>query len=359
MSAPTPDVADAAPRSRRRLSRAERALRALAVAALLLLVLELATRLVLSSPRVYMPHPEFGFMYRPLRSILHTREGYSRTRTNSLGFVDDELLAERPGRRTLLLGDSFSAAVEVPRGECFASLVEARLGDHELINAGQPGWGPLNQLLLLRSWGPRLLPDQVVLQVNDPDLESLRATRGVCLARDERGEWVVRLVPDRSAYARAKGAAVLVCEQSALATALSERLELLVSAEAKRYRRRFSPGPAAPAPPILIEEVRAPLRWVLGRLQRETPRLVVLYLPSLNYRGGAATLAHPERQALYVQTCAELGIELVDASEAMQAAFARDGQPLHGFQNSLMGQGHLNSAGHAVVGALLSDALGR
>jgi lysophospholipase L1-like esterase len=39
----------------------------------------------------------------------------------------------------------------------------------------------------------------------------------------------------------------------------------------------------------------------------------------------------------------------------MAAAYARSGQPLTGFANSRLGEGHLNASGHAVV----ADAIAR
>jgi hypothetical protein len=41
----------------------------------------------------------------------------------------------------------------------------------------------------------------------------------------------------------------------------------------------------------------------------------------------------------------------------MAAAYARTGQPLTGFANSRLGEGHLNEGGHAAVAAAIATGL--
>src|SRR5437667_9325629 len=72
-------------------------------------------------------HPEYGWTYNP-----HARE------INSSGFRADNF-NELPQakNRILVLGDSYTAGLEVPVDRTFSSLLQAKLGGgYRVINAG-------------------------------------------------------------------------------------------------------------------------------------------------------------------------------------------------------------------------------
>jgi hypothetical protein len=50
-------------------------------------------------------------------------------------------------------------------------------------------------------------------------------------------------------------------------------------------------------------------------------------------------------------------VTLVDPIDRFKAEFARTGQPLHGFSNSVLGSGHINAAGHRMLGEELARAV--
>jgi hypothetical protein len=64
------------------------------------------------------------------------------------------------------------------------------------------------------------------------------------------------------------------------------------------------------------------------------------------------------RQVFYHDFAARHHAVLVDPADEFCAAYARTHQPVHGFQNSIMGQGHMNAAGHEIVGGMLAKAIG-
>jgi len=89
------------------------------------------------------------FNYRSLRDVDHE---YART----------------PGQaRVLFLGDSFTAAWQVPLEQSFVGQLRRSLASQpvELINAGWHGWGTDRQWLFYRTEGYKYAPDVVVLQV--------------------------------------------------------------------------------------------------------------------------------------------------------------------------------------------------
>ena len=101
------------------------------VAALLLgeLALRLARPAGLSRilyPCFYEPDPHWGFRYRPnARGVVAGHfEIHNEVETNSLGFYDDEPLAsEAVGLRVLAVGDSFTAAMNVPKSQVWTSVL--------------------------------------------------------------------------------------------------------------------------------------------------------------------------------------------------------------------------------------------
>jgi len=74
------------------------------------------------------------------------------------------------------------------------------------------------------------------------------------------------------------------------------------------------------------------------------------FRPRVGYGG-------PQAAAFYHAFAARNRVTLVDPLDELRAEFARTGQPLHGFQNSVLGKGHLNAAGHRVVGERLARAI--
>jgi hypothetical protein len=93
------------------------------------------------------------------------------------------------------------------------------------------------------------------------------------------------------------------------------------------------------------------------RIAAHAPRLVYLYIPSVDYFGPRFDYGEPRVAAFYHAFAARNGVTLVDPLDEFRAEFARTGQPLHGFSNSVMGSGHLNVVGHRVVGERLARAI--
>ena len=91
---------------------------------LALLISEVVVRLVgISSPLTYIPNPLYGWSHAPNDEYTRTTEGYSVSiGINSLGLREIEYdYDKRPGtHRTLILGDSFAEALQVPLEASFS-----------------------------------------------------------------------------------------------------------------------------------------------------------------------------------------------------------------------------------------------
>lgn len=108
-------------------------------------------------------------------------------------------------RRILVLGDSFTEAVQVSEEELFTARLEQTGSNLQVINAGVGGYGTVQHYLYLVSEGFRFSPDQVVLMFFENDLSDNCLSyypgfgpRPYATIRD--GEVHIVEEPDRSQY---------------------------------------------------------------------------------------------------------------------------------------------------------------
>jgi lysophospholipase L1-like esterase len=144
---------------------------ALGLAEALLRVLRPAAIDRIRYPCIYQPDAELGFRYRPHASGVSAGhfEYRHEVATNSLGFHDDEPLPPGQARpRILAVGDSFTAAKNVPRQQGWTAVLERALRAGgwpraDVVNLGLDGTGTDVHAALLREQWPRLRPDVIVL----------------------------------------------------------------------------------------------------------------------------------------------------------------------------------------------------
>lgn len=93
--------------------------------------------------------------------------------TNNLGLIGEKninIKAPKDHFRILALGDSFTAAVQVPSEQNFCSLLEGQLKNSEVINAGIPGYSPFPNYLYYKNYLRPLKPDVVIVQIFANDM---------------------------------------------------------------------------------------------------------------------------------------------------------------------------------------------
>ena len=123
-------------------------------------------------PVVTVRDSETGFRAPPGIEGVWTLENRARFKFNSLGYRDGEWGAlPVKSHRIAMLGDSFVEALQVEADESFPNLLEARLGNAEVMNLGINGYGQVEELLTYRHVARPFKPDLVVLCFfpgNDP-----------------------------------------------------------------------------------------------------------------------------------------------------------------------------------------------
>lgn len=122
----------------------------------------------MNPPRLMVPDREIGWFMAPgFEGAARGREWQVAVRTNSLGLRDAEP-DPSARRRVLVLGDSYVYGFGVEAEETFPKVAEATLRssgrpDVAVLNAGVSGYGPLEELALLRRLAGRIGPQVVVL----------------------------------------------------------------------------------------------------------------------------------------------------------------------------------------------------
>lgn len=136
-----------------------------------LVILEMAARaLHLGSGGFWKPHPLYGWENIPNARGWESCYGECEVyvEINSHGLRDyDYPYAKPPGvQRILFLGDSLTAAMQVPLKETFVKILEQKMGGGwEAINAGVNAFGTDNELIFYREEASKYEPDIVVLGI--------------------------------------------------------------------------------------------------------------------------------------------------------------------------------------------------
>ncbi|MBE7558602.1 hypothetical protein HS125_06540 [bacterium] len=140
-----------------------------------LLLGELLVRTAAPQPTYAFPqylfenHPTRAYRLTPgVEGIVHTTEYKVPVRINSRGLRNSEVGERSPTRlRVLMLGDSFVMGYYSLEERSLVRLVERRLAERygpvEIINAGVPSYGTVQELTFLCEEGEYYRPDVVVL----------------------------------------------------------------------------------------------------------------------------------------------------------------------------------------------------
>jgi hypothetical protein len=352
------------------------------------------------------PDPVLGWRPEAAVSAWQRFEGGALIETNGLGFRDRDHAPDKPDGqvRIAVLGDSFSAAVQVPLEETWWRVLEGLLhgggcGGHgadivagaapvEVLSFAVSGYSPAQSLLAFRHEARRFAPDLVLLELfvgNDLiegtgalDDESLRPYLVL-----EDGQLVLddRFVdlPAFRLRSSSLGRAV------AWLTRHSRILQTVVQARhALRGRARDVSGAVA-EPGVDSNVYREPVSEGWRSAWSVTEAILATFAEEVRGAGaepllliaGTGAQVHPDAQAsaafarhvgvpdlgypvrrllsaAFVADLPAVNLPLVMAGEA-----ERSGVMLHGFENAVPGFGHWNADGHRVVANAAAEALCR
>lgn len=308
----------------------------------LLLLLEFVLRTWLVAPLSRSWDEELGELNRPGARIVMAREGHGVHRINRLGLIGPELDTDRTRRRLLLLGNSFTEALNLPRDRGLAGRLERHRPAVEVVNAAHSGHKLAHQLVLFERLLEPVDPDLVALQLIDaaPFVEG-----ELHLGRTDTGWRIVPAPVPGDLRARIKGITDPAASRSALLTMVLQRAHTLLVREEHD------------APVQDLARYRSAARWIVERIDRRGRPLVLFVVPTLDYGLGRCVERRPRVRAIQHELAAELGLPLVDPTEAFCAHYLATREPAHGFHNLVVGEGHLNAIGHRILAAELAEAL--
>jgi lysophospholipase L1-like esterase len=367
----------------------------------ILFVAEIGLRVAgVSYPRTSQADPVLGTIHRPGIAFHFYDEGDAWVGFNSAGFRDAEWPIAKPAGefRIVVLGDSYVEAVQVPVADRFTEVLANDLKDQpafadrtvRVMNFGMSGYGTAQELLLLRDRVAVYQPDLVVLAfLSGNDLsDNCRALRphsqrpfftlddGRLVLDDSFRDWVAnenrlqtRLMYGLADYSRIMQLLYRV------------RKNLHAKAEIARAMARRGDGPQELGLDDQVYVKPSDLAWreawditehLLLAVDEETRQLGAKLL--------VVTLSNPEQvhpdPSERKQFADRLGVENLDYPDTHMAQFCRDHDIpvltlapllreyavannvyLHGFENTQLGRGHWNEAGHRLAGELIAKKI--
>ena len=266
-----------------------------------------------------------------------------------------------PGAPTIvLLGDSYVVAAAVGDANTMGSYLErtARAGGVPL-NVRQYGWrgaSPSQYLVVadavLRRWNPT----DVVIAVSDNDFDYHALYEGTPRLRVNGGGELVML-PEPPAPVGGSP------HRSVLAALLAERTWMLNWRHARAaavaagagHSPVAAPDESETALPDSVQLAMMPSAILHALNAKFGARLAIVYLAEVGVEAGD-TASTIERRLF--DACKAVRARCVSTRAPMLAA-RRAGSVVHGFFNTTPGNGHLNPAGHALVGAEIWKMLHR
>lgn len=357
-----------------------------------------------SYPNLHELDRDTGYGFRPYAEGWWDEEGKAYIEINSHGQRDREHSVAKPPNtlRVAVLGDSFSAALQMPIEQTFWSVAERRLNHQcsaigqrrvEFLNFGVPSYGTAQELQALRYRVWPFDPDIVILAFftgNDITNNS-RALEGVTVRRPyfelNNGELVLDDSFRNNAYFRFR---LSWLGRLLYNTLKHSRVFQLVNEVRRKLRAR-----AAEARQMKVKEEQkekmglsdsiyhvpvnkdwrdawavtdALIRQMAKEVQMRDARFVVMTLsnavqvhPDPDIRSqmlqqeGTDDLLYADRRVISV--AAETGAATLMTVPTLREWAETSGECVHGFDNALACGGHWNENGHRIAGELLAETI--
>jgi len=321
-----------------------------------LLIWEILLQLTTIRSTGYNNDPVLGKIAKE-GTYINGQEGYGWTRIYAEGaigrpFPDASAGAKPPGeKRILFIGDSFTEANQVMTAVKFPFQVERKLKQDgpwriESFNAGRSSASPAYYIHLADYYHQRIAPDYVVVQINEDDLKDLRNRQGNFYIDEAEGRYQTvfndSFRSTNAIAARLDGLYHLL-EFSTIRVASEKVQKLLMDEPAKKEEARDA------ARDLALTE------WTLAELQRKYPKLVVLFLPTIDFSSDGDLDEQGYFERLVAQAARDHQIDLINMRGPFADLYRQQHKIPYGFANTQYGLGHMNAYGHDITSDLLVD----
>ena len=327
-------------------------------------------------------HPALGKIDNP-GQMIHTKEGFTSTKLNSLGMRAKEPTPKSLGEyRILMLGDSFTRADEVNDGISFSDRLQADFTDAQppnqnnrpitetvqVINAGKPSASPASYLYAADFHKQTFTPDSTVVQLTESDftMDMNNEFSEFYLEKQDESGYKIK---HNKTFGSADPLAQALIEKVPGVRSLMQLSTLRVggrnlsgslssaASELTEDSADLSPEEALKAETALEAEDAAMVRWTVQQLNRQFPNLVIVFIPAMNYQDFGTTSSEPRNTAIenaLTLAATDQGVPLLNMREDFLAHYRKSGTNLKGFNNTVPGEGHLNAEGHKLVAKRLT-----
>jgi len=326
---------------------------------LALIAMELVVRQVYHVPVAFQPG--VGKIIRPGTTVRWWKEGHGKSHWTGFGLRRREVPDVLHGG-VLVLGNSFTEALQVDDEETFTSLLEARLRNDGLaatvLNAGRSGASAADYAAQASRNQETFRPRWTIVQLMPDDLGGLAWSPGRShFAYNEEGRLVAK-APPVSAGGRLQVFLAPFVNRVMLLVYGSYRFaefKNAAAAEPPLFRAASidpAPSPAATATGA-THPVEAELDLIAAAYDR---RLTFLFVPSLDFRLPLAATTPTEGR--FEAYCRAAAVSCVSLRPGYPDLVRRGLSPF-GFSNSQFNDGHLNEDGHRLAADVLSAELRR
>lgn len=354
----------------------------------------------ISYPSFFVADNLTGYAHKPGAEGLYSNEGEAYIRINRSGLRDREHTLEKPVGtfRIALLGDSYTEAMQVPTAEIYGARLEHELSDCpslagrqvEAMNFGVSGFSTAQELLVLRHKASPYDPDLVLLALYTEN--DIRGNLRELYGKNNIPYFIMsdgRLVLDNS-FHHTTEFRLQQFPLSAEAFEVSRVLQVFRNAKyklksfleemAQQQQMKDWEDPALRLDLLVYLDQPDPSwenAWkiterLIMQMKREVDdggsRFLLVSLsnpdqvhPDVQHRQalarqlGVPDLLYPDRR---IQALAKReNIELLSLAEPLAIYAEQHGVFLHGFQNTELGKGHWNAAGHRLAGKLMSERI--
>jgi hypothetical protein len=292
---------------------------------------------------------------------IQSEEGFGIRDINSYGFYDKEYdLIDSTVRRGILLGNSFSEAVQVHTNQVFDNLLEDKLTKSgtkaQLLNFGHRNFHLLDELLIYKKCSRLAKHSIVLLQLNPHDLISpLASSQGsaLCLENILDGSYQRQTTTPKNGKSfnfRSKSVAfnLMVFRQTLFQKFLSKSSSDAVEDENKNAGNMVTIFKGV----TIREEAKVYFRKILRSIyieaQQNNAKVVLFSYPPIT--------DNPVAEIELAKTCSDIGIIYLDPKPEISKINAEN-RAMSGFINTTLGSGHLNKYGHQVLAEALCGKL--
>lgn len=328
-------------------------LRLLVVISLVIFLSELIVRTTLTHPVSSVSDAELGWTYKPYSTIYHTSEGRAINKMNSMGFNDADPKIQDHVIQILVLGDSVTQALQVPRTENFTTLAEVMAPCLDVFNAGRAGLSPLHYPIVLSRVTKSIKPDLNIIVISSGDLSDMKNSNYEII-RDDTNEIIIGLRLKEKPLSKLRVKLDPILSRSALATYLMQRIKALIGSNKAQARNHSVAAFVSNKDEKHIHEI---LVYLLASMNSKVPT-AILYIPKFEYGANRKAFTHidsNEFERLLKNAARGVGVPFLTTDTYMISSYSLHGQPGVGFHNKNILGGHLNKLGHQATAQALLD----